>query len=68
MQNVPQAVVLNSGTPEINQLIFTVEVISEDEPSILCDEVSELVNVMKKHKAPASDDIEVELRQALSVG
>ena len=38
----------------------------EDEPNILLHEVREVVNVMKKRKAPDCNDIEAELWQALS--
>ena len=52
-------------TPEVNQLVPTFEMTSEDEPDILLDEVREVVNVMKKRKVPGCDGIEVELRQVL---
>ena len=37
----------------------------EDEPNILLDEVREVVNAMKKRKAPDCHVIEAELWQAL---
>ena len=52
-----------SRTPEINQPVSTFEVIDDDEPSIILDEVREVVNGMKKCKAPGCDSIEAELWQ-----
>ena len=37
----------------------------EDEPNILFDEIKEVVNAMKKFKAPGCNSIEAELWQAL---
>ena len=53
-----------SGTAEVKQLALTVEVMGEDEPNTLFDEVREEVNTRKISKAPGFIYIETELWQA----
>ena len=52
-------------TPEVNQLVPTIEVTGKDEPSIYFNEVREEMNGIRKRKVCGCDSIEPELWQAL---